>query len=511
MEGSGVSLIPLNIAMDYPINWDLKRVLRDLIQNFYDSIGYEKFDKEFIYTWTENESGHYDVEMATHGHPFNYEWLTYIGGSTKTNSPGDYIGMYGEGFKMCILCLERLGWGTVTMESQTWRITPCQYTKVIEGRVISMLGYELEERGDDEWTKFKMCNIPKSYCSTLQQALLDFFYPENILFGNKLYETDNYSIYERSEVSIPGDAYTARFKGVLYCNFLARGLLPFDAIILERKDMRNKDTRKREVLEEYEVKEILYRLFEKFDSKASYIVLEKMEQHWCDMPEKMVDLETWYYAICQLVRNVSRDEELVRKFKEKYGDLVYIERKTADGIRNQLIEQTKRWHGRATGKKLVNPIFRLLGAKSLVEEYQKIKMTMFEETSEKEEIYIRLLFDSISAVFPYKLYDEKPNVVIQRDGKKKWGPLIFATRRYSKKRKDKRKYQIEQVVMQHEDFDVGKFSNTLVKFADILIHAYGTTKNANINALLTEFGGACIKHRELLSRCAEVWDARIEL
>lgn len=43
--------------------------------------------------------------MRTKGHSFRYEWLTYVGGSMKTESSKQYIGMYGEGFKMCMLCL----------------------------------------------------------------------------------------------------------------------------------------------------------------------------------------------------------------------------------------------------------------------------------------------------------------------------------------------------------------------------------------------------------------------
>ena len=40
-------LVPLDLVMDYPVNWEFWRILRDLIQNFYDSIGYENFHKEF--------------------------------------------------------------------------------------------------------------------------------------------------------------------------------------------------------------------------------------------------------------------------------------------------------------------------------------------------------------------------------------------------------------------------------------------------------------------------------
>lgn len=36
--------IPLNIVMTYPVRWRKYEILRDYIQNFYDSVGYGKWD-----------------------------------------------------------------------------------------------------------------------------------------------------------------------------------------------------------------------------------------------------------------------------------------------------------------------------------------------------------------------------------------------------------------------------------------------------------------------------------
>ena len=117
-------IIPLNIIRGYPVDWDFSKILRYLIQNFYDEIGYENFAKEFVYEWEEKD-GFINLSMRTRGHSFRYEWLTYVGGSMKTDSEKQYIGMYGEGFKMCMLCLLR-DFGLVPrMSSQNWSIVPC--------------------------------------------------------------------------------------------------------------------------------------------------------------------------------------------------------------------------------------------------------------------------------------------------------------------------------------------------------------------------------------------------
>ena len=116
-------LIKIGIALDYPINWTIETVMRELVQNFYDAIGEERFGKDFKINVRRNKE-FVDVVMETKGNSFSYEWLNYVGGSTKTDHPGKYVGMYGEGFKMCMLSLENLGCRMCRMESQNWTITP---------------------------------------------------------------------------------------------------------------------------------------------------------------------------------------------------------------------------------------------------------------------------------------------------------------------------------------------------------------------------------------------------
>ena len=55
------ALIRLGIAMDYQVRWGMRRILRDFVQNFYDSIGAERFGDEFEYKWEIVEE---DIENA---------------------------------------------------------------------------------------------------------------------------------------------------------------------------------------------------------------------------------------------------------------------------------------------------------------------------------------------------------------------------------------------------------------------------------------------------------------
>ena len=74
-----------------------------------------------------------------------------------------------------------------------------------------------------------------------------------------------------------------------------------------------------------------------------FIPKYRRRDFWRIVPETKKDCCSWYFVICQLVRNVSSSEKEKVLFQEKYSALVYLERKGADRIRNKIIEQTGRW------------------------------------------------------------------------------------------------------------------------------------------------------------------------
>lgn len=177
-----MSLIKLEIAVDYPIEWEFYRVFRD----------------------------------------FSYEWLTYVGGSTKTDKPGAYIGKYGEGFKMSALRIMQMGRMSLTMHSQNWLISPVQYSESIDGQEIAMFGYDYREVPNDGVTRLEIRGINRWYRDVLEEALLDFCYPENELFGPLVGKGEQWELYERSEKIIPCRQYDPNLKGVLYVNLIRK-------------------------------------------------------------------------------------------------------------------------------------------------------------------------------------------------------------------------------------------------------------------------------------------------
>lgn len=60
----------LNLITTYPVKWDMYKILRDFIQNFYDSVPHEEFGKRFTYEYKDEI-----LELKCKEVSYNYEWL----------------------------------------------------------------------------------------------------------------------------------------------------------------------------------------------------------------------------------------------------------------------------------------------------------------------------------------------------------------------------------------------------------------------------------------------------
>ena len=130
--------VSVNIVMTYPVHWTRYQVLRDFVQNFYDSIGAGDWYRSFHYSFNDSV-----LSMWVENSSFSYEWLMHIGASTKTNNSNEYAGFFGEGFKIASLCAIRdFGW-EVEMYSDDWRIEVTEIDQVIDHTHVKMLAYNI--------------------------------------------------------------------------------------------------------------------------------------------------------------------------------------------------------------------------------------------------------------------------------------------------------------------------------------------------------------------------------
>lgn len=235
------------------------------------------------------------------------------------------------------------------------------------------------------------------------------------------------------------------------------------------------------------------------------MLLFLLKNYWNDMPKRMVDVDTWYYVICHLVRKVASDKGVSDLFSEFCHDLYYIDRKTGDSNSNQIIRETKEWvKKQKKDRKIVNPIFRLLGAKSLLQEYREKHEMVYDDPTEKEKAKLQILFYAIEMIVSYRIYEKRPMIKIDRSESEQ-GSHIVMKRIYSKC--DRRKYEITGIIMQEKDIENLEFTDIFMKMATQVTSIYGSGRCAYVNSLLTDLAGCIVKYREYLTECEALWNA----
>lgn len=108
----------LSLTKDYAPHWDLVKAVKELLQNAIDS------SAEFQYEFADNDSeeGLTNLTVTSIGVTLPPSSLL-LGSSTKQDDPQS-IGKYGEGYKLALLVLTRLGYAvTVYNGERVW--TPC--------------------------------------------------------------------------------------------------------------------------------------------------------------------------------------------------------------------------------------------------------------------------------------------------------------------------------------------------------------------------------------------------
>ena len=78
-------IVSLNLVLSYPVHWERYEILRDFVQNFYDSVGSDRWKEAFQYEYDRTNQ---TIRMGVNDVTFSYEWLMHIGASTKTSEIG---------------------------------------------------------------------------------------------------------------------------------------------------------------------------------------------------------------------------------------------------------------------------------------------------------------------------------------------------------------------------------------------------------------------------------------
>lgn len=323
--GGGGEIVPLNLAMTYPVRWSRFKVLRDFVQNFFDAVGPEAFARRV--TWARDGEA---LELRAEGVAFSHEWLVAIGASTKTSAKkGRYAGHFGEGFKVAALCAVRdHGW-TVAAGSRDWALDVTSRAQRIDGRNVEMLAYRLvRQRGCDSGSWVRLGRASVSDGVLLAEAVVpSFYFPENPLLGEEVWSDGRTAVWRRSSRPIPAGfprSGGGAERGILFQAWQAAGTheLPF---ALATHDLR-RDDRDRSALYDFQVVDALAELSERLPPAVAGELLESARRHWATLPARRYEVGSWSGVVRELTARLARGPQAARRWRARHPNLAVVGR-----------------------------------------------------------------------------------------------------------------------------------------------------------------------------------------
>ena len=358
--------IPINIVLTYPVHWSRYQVLRDFVQNFYDSVGMKEFNNRF-HVGFESDT----IAMWAEQISFSYEWLLHIGASTKGKAT-DQAGYFGEGFKIASLCAFRDYQWDIIMQSADWSLHVVSEGRIIDSQEIQMLAYDLSGIECSGNSQLIIRNVSKSDFDLLQDVIKSFYYPENPLFGELLWSGRDGAVYTRSTEPIPDTlptCYEFGRKGAVYCAYQMLGTNPFDLVVCFHPYQRN--DRERKTLYRFHVIDIFGKVAARMDAAGAAKMLIRMRRYWNSQKKKRIDIDSWCCVIDTLIYKISLSKEETEKFRNQFPSMLYTVKIQSIIQRNRRV-QAKAWlSGQKNKYLLVRNSFSILGYPSLEDVCEK--------------------------------------------------------------------------------------------------------------------------------------------
>lgn len=143
--------IELSLSPKYVTNWGLIESVREILQNAIDC----ETDGNKVDVTYNNEI----LSISTYGSSLDRKTLL-LGESGKNDSR--YIGKYGEGYKLALLVLNRIGKKTIVFTKNEMWTTEFKKSKVFEEESMFINIEEYNISSNEEYVKFEIHNITQS-------------------------------------------------------------------------------------------------------------------------------------------------------------------------------------------------------------------------------------------------------------------------------------------------------------------------------------------------------------
>lgn len=505
------SIINLNLITTYPVKWDIYKILRDFVQNFYDSVPNAEFNKRFSHEYTDG-----NLIMKCSNVSYNYEWLLHIGASSKTNNKEKaFAGYFGEGFKIASLCAMRdydLG---IKTSSSNWSINVIETEIKIDCNSNKSLAYELEicdESAED--TVLILSNFKDEYLEIFYSALYSFYYEDNPLLGEKIYSNNNCSIYHRSNVqkhyTYPS-SYNSSGEGIIFAGLQARGSIKEPLIFCYHKYSDN--DRDRDFFSDIDNIDIIIRCVWEITPEHAMKLLLMFKKLWYSYPKEKYGYNSYYTVIKNLIFKMEKGNGLVEEFIKLNPKLLFAERISVSD--KKTLNERKyclSWLRKNSDYTLVQDSFSYLDVQSLEDKCEEENvLPKINSPTVMEEKYLNVLIECTKELFiGFLQLENLPSCDVIRNMQASVSGYASLT---NNKVKHKNlygftyRYKINSICIKEKHLKREAFIGALTVFIHELCHTFGGDKSESFSYALTEALEIVIANAEIVEKYKIMWES----
>lgn len=502
-------IVPLNIVMTYPVHWNKYEIMRDFLQNFYDSLGYQRWNEHFQYNYQDNS-----LTMWVNDICFSYEWLLHIGASTKTENSFNNAGYFGEGFKIASLCAIRDYHWNVEMSSGDWKLSVIKENHTIDQKKAEMLAYEIQTVDFQSKSMLRLSPISGDEYQLFKNVILSFFYYGNPLLGEKIWEDSIGAVYYCNENAYRSPLpYTIDFgrKGTVFCSYQLLGSNPFGLSVCLHT--YKKADRERKTLYNFDVIQVFETLSRYISPDASIKVLEKMRRYWNSFPKRHIDINSWDTVICNLIRNITESTAAIQKFRAKYPNLLC--RRVVHSIKEKnRRSQARAWLSTQEKKYLiVQSAFERIGYPTLEEECECQGGFVVNDTPEEYENSGFIILENLTAeVYSsfFNIENNMPERKIIRNTNASYHGMATVYRKRETLYNSHGiliRYDIGAIYLKSIVFKYGQYYNALATYIHEFCHIFGGDSSDNFSKGLTVAMEILLENHEVVEKGKLKWNS----
>lgn len=488
------------------VRWNKYKVLRDLIQNFYDAVPRQDWEKSFSY-----EVRDHTLYLKASNVGFSYDWLIHIGASTKRGGDREYAGYFGEGFKIASLCATRDHDWQVEMRSRSWSLRVITSHLEVDHRPLKSLAYHVW-RDESESPDTLLCLYPFFDEKLLETVVLSFYSPNNALFGEKIWESAEGAIYTRSKKPKPfGYPVTSDDvgPGIVFAGYQALGSFRHPLIFCLHRSRHN--DRERNSFYRMHVVDLIQDTVRKLPAEPSARVLQLLKVRWYERPRKEYDFDCWYGIIRTLVRNVSRDPKQKELWRAEHPHLLVAEQvKKRDLPRYNRRRQALDWVKDHKQYRLVQDGFLCLDYPTLEAACESADgFSVTRAPSPLEARYIALLEELVGHLFKELFHQiPLPPCKVIKSHRAAWQGMTTCVAPKESPghfRGLKIRFHLPYVALKSFLLGPEWFGHALSTYLHELAHMFGGDASASFSRALSEIMEVTLTHSVVVGQWQEKW------